>query len=585
MSGSLIPNAKQQFLDSNGNPLAGGFVYYYIPSTTTFKNTYQNAALTILNTNPIILDSAGECIAYGAGSYRQIVTDVNGNLIWDQPTLSLAVNDASNVIYTPPFTNSVAETVTAKLSESISVKDFGAVGNGSTDDTTAIQNAINSAQSLGKALLLNEGSYLISSSLTISSQVSIYGEGITSKLIVKSTVGSTIDAVKIVPTAAIVGINLSNFAIQPQSGNPGRHAISVDITTYAVSYCNFTNLWLYQLGGRGFATIPNATPLVDGFFTSTISDSVIYGGIYLNKAGDSLRIERNTILGSNVGIYVDLVFGAFDQGAHGLLIDSNNITSNGGTLYVLNGTSGVFSNNNCELPSPSGVANSAMVDIAGTAGTIVNDFVIINNYIGSANPPYSPIRFNYTRNCLCIGNYVARPINIPSYVITANSVGARFLQNCDAIDEVYTNSSTGLFYDNGVGTSLIRAFNDNLQFTNNFQFVKTNKTINWPDSAGNVISCLGLSAVDNFFYVGAKTATATSAGMVFLINGVEVGRFNPAGGFKTNVYTYATLPTLPTQGTLSFVSDATATTFYSVVSGGGSNAVPVFFDGTVWRIG
>jgi hypothetical protein len=90
MSGSLIPNAKQQYLDANGNPLAGGFVYYYIPSTTTFKNTYQDAALTILNSNPIILDSAGECITYGDGSYRQIVTDVNGNLIWDQPTVTCA---------------------------------------------------------------------------------------------------------------------------------------------------------------------------------------------------------------------------------------------------------------------------------------------------------------------------------------------------------------------------------------------------------------------------------------------------------------------------------------------------------------
>jgi hypothetical protein len=93
MSGSLIPNAKQQFLDGNGNPLAGGFVYFYIPSTTTFKNTYQNAALTILNTNPIILDSAGEAIIYGNGSYRQIVTDVNGNLIWDQPTVTCATTD------------------------------------------------------------------------------------------------------------------------------------------------------------------------------------------------------------------------------------------------------------------------------------------------------------------------------------------------------------------------------------------------------------------------------------------------------------------------------------------------------------
>lgn len=34
-----------------------------------------------------------------------------------------------------------------------------------------------------------------------------------------------------------------------------------------------------------------------------------------------------------------------------------------------------------------------------------------------------------------------------------------------------------------------------------------------------------------------------------------------------------------------FVTDATSTTFGSVVAGGGSNGVPVYCDGTDWRIG
>lgn len=38
-------------------------------------------------------------------------------------------------------------------------------------------------------------------------------------------------------------------------------------------------------------------------------------------------------------------------------------------------------------------------------------------------------------------------------------------------------------------------------------------------------------------------------------------------------------------GMRSFVFDATATTFHSIVAGGGSNKVPVFADGTNWRIG
>lgn len=38
-------------------------------------------------------------------------------------------------------------------------------------------------------------------------------------------------------------------------------------------------------------------------------------------------------------------------------------------------------------------------------------------------------------------------------------------------------------------------------------------------------------------------------------------------------------------GSRLFVKDATATTFYSIVSGGGADTVPVFCDGTDWRIG
>jgi len=49
----------------------------------------------------------------------------------------------------------------------------------------------------------------------------------------------------------------------------------------------------------------------------------------------------------------------------------------------------------------------------------------------------------------------------------------------------------------------------------------------------------------------------------------------------------ATLPSAVTSGVgaRSFVSDANATTFASIVAGGGANKVPVYSDGTNWRIG
>ena len=99
MTASLLPNGKQQFFNSNAVPLAGGSVYFYVPSTSTPKNTWQDAGQTTLNTNPVILDSAGEALIYGQGQYRQLVKDRAGNTVWDQLTSSnlAAVNNLSDV--------------------------------------------------------------------------------------------------------------------------------------------------------------------------------------------------------------------------------------------------------------------------------------------------------------------------------------------------------------------------------------------------------------------------------------------------------------------------------------------------------
>lgn len=89
-SAVLLPNGKQQFLDANGNPLAGGNVGFYVPpGTLTPKTTWQDAARVTPNVNPVPLDSAGEALIYGTGSYRQIVKDAIGNVVWDAQTAGL----------------------------------------------------------------------------------------------------------------------------------------------------------------------------------------------------------------------------------------------------------------------------------------------------------------------------------------------------------------------------------------------------------------------------------------------------------------------------------------------------------------
>ena len=53
-------------------------------------------------------------------------------------------------------------------------------------------------------------------------------------------------------------------------------------------------------------------------------------------------------------------------------------------------------------------------------------------------------------------------------------------------------------------------------------------------------------------------------------------------------YTNVLVSQLPTSvgiGSKLFVTDSSTTTFNSVVVGGGTNKIPVFFDGTSWRVG
>jgi microcystin-dependent protein len=95
---TLLPNAVQQYLDANGNPVSAGTVDYYVPNTTTRKTTWSSSTESVgtQNPNPVLLSAGGYpqnssgAIAgtYGDGLYRQVVKDQNGNTIWDLVTSS-----------------------------------------------------------------------------------------------------------------------------------------------------------------------------------------------------------------------------------------------------------------------------------------------------------------------------------------------------------------------------------------------------------------------------------------------------------------------------------------------------------------
>ena len=93
----------------------------------------------------------------------------------------LSDSTGSNLVGTTTGgTGSVTRTVKSKLNDIASVKDFGAVGDGVTDDTEAIQAAINSGSA---SLYIPHGTYLFSSlTMPTTTNFILYGEGTSSIL-------------------------------------------------------------------------------------------------------------------------------------------------------------------------------------------------------------------------------------------------------------------------------------------------------------------------------------------------------------------------------------------------------------------
>jgi hypothetical protein len=178
---SLLGGVAAQFFDNNGVPLSGGFLYTYAAGTSTPQTTYTSSSGSIAQANPIVLDSSGrvpsgEIWLTDAVSYKFVLQTSASVTIatYDNVTgnssgiyAAFAASSGSSLVgYTQVGTGAVATTVQAKLRQTVSVKDFGAVGDGVTNDTAAIQAAINAA--IGNQLVLfPAGVYLVTDTINL----------------------------------------------------------------------------------------------------------------------------------------------------------------------------------------------------------------------------------------------------------------------------------------------------------------------------------------------------------------------------------------------------------------------------------
>lgn len=96
-----------------------------------------------------------------------------------QETSIIGGASSQQITYNQGGAGSVTRTVQSRLRDFVSVKDFGAVGDGVTDDTAAIQAALSyvgASSLLPRALFVPTGRYRITSPLSVGAYVYIIGE-------------------------------------------------------------------------------------------------------------------------------------------------------------------------------------------------------------------------------------------------------------------------------------------------------------------------------------------------------------------------------------------------------------------------
>lgn len=523
---SPIWGAGAQLFDNSGNVLTGGKIYTYYAGSTTPLTTYTNPTGTIANTNPIIANAAGrltnEIWFPVSGAYKFVLKDANDVLIATYDNIPTTpqppvVNDASSVAYEPVYevtaggftvgatylitsvgttdfvaigaaanvtgihftatgvgsgtgTAEYSRTVQAKLRETVSVKDFGAVGDGVADDSAALQAAALHVSTNGGALYLPAGTYFITDHFAITgSNVRVYGDGMGASVI---KVGAWVDGILIAKdganypsgiTGALNNVTIEHLTIDGnRAGYPNgpNDTYGNGVNFVAVDNVTVQNVEVKDAAEQGIAsTYWVLTP--GDVQESLVIDSCVVLNTQQNRIsigvegqGRSAKVTNNTVAFSNnavVGIYLGYVNGSGINNGYSAV--SNNVINGSGinsigvkieeNMYNVTVANNVINGCAISIRASSGTQSTFGYTITGnqcidwsTHGILVWPMkagdaalsVISNNRILAASPAVTSYGIYVDSKAHCIGNIVYSALTAGIYVegdnclITANEI-------------------------------------------------------------------------------------------------------------------------------------------------------------------
>ncbi|MFM7293916.1 MAG: LamG-like jellyroll fold domain-containing protein [Burkholderiales bacterium] len=625
-------------------------------------------------------DAGGDPIyASGSGADSALRTD-------------LAASGGSALIgFKQSGTGATSRTVQAKLRDTLNVRDFGAAGNNTVDDSAAINAARGAANARGTALDFSPGAYRIPG-LTIFQtgeawdgarsafnygvsttsvavhldgtpvntdnnpfvhirNLTLHGDGETNSGFIGGFV-STLENVNITG-ATVAGLHIKNGPYPPQTSYYDKTAFNGNydgvlsdsgglIGTQFFSNCTIRQNSRYGINGQfeasNFHRVIFESNVGSGMNLTGNNDCLsLTGGTYFEQNDAALGANgyhiRMNATGKGVVSCDAVKFGstgvtkvakidggriefrncaqAGDQSAYQLIVADT------AEVFVVNSFYGLPLPPNVKVPARVSVSPLSAIIMGGTGDSV--DISSFGPIFGSGAFTFSAVIECDTSGAavrqICVGATNSFQLSLTGSVNATQNIswgrfGSAFVATVAGdipvrvpVHLAYTRSAgVGQLYQNGIK---IWQGVDTQNYSGALQFLGELSGLNgklyacgWHNAAltsqqvfdvwrcGGDLNAAGINATANMLSVERAPGRVWFEGnpndfWAGMIGGV---RWGSVSGSALAPYTVATLPA-GYIGATAMVIDATSTSFWTVVAGGGANTVRVTHDGTNWRVG
>ena len=333
MSATSVNPPYPIFTDTDGQPLENGYIWIgtvNLDPQGNPINVYWDSALTQVAGQPIRTIN-GYPSRNGSPSrlfvneeYSIRVQNKNGTTVASVNNNSEALGDISSALVTfiQSGTGAVSRSVQSKLRDTVSVKDFGAVGDGVTDDTAAMAAAL-AATPNGGTLYFPSGAYL-GWLIVRKNNVTIMGAGSASTTI-KIPNGATYTQPKEaggtitgVPSCIEVGdlamgnlasvytnIRVQGFTLDGNKANttaPAADVLGLGLAFTKASYCSFEDIRSTNCHGVGIGVFIDSNYMIGRGYVENCGFATSYPGFDINssKYGIFDIVSRNCYAGGRI---------------------------------------------------------------------------------------------------------------------------------------------------------------------------------------------------------------------------------------------------------------------------------------------